>query len=182
MCYFDVPRRFGRPLGGKGSAMRHGRCFRFRRTRAALCTGVIVAGMILVPSAGGRPLEAVPLGGFDSNGRDDSFLVAQSRPQGPVIKGSTATAVAGGGDRGCCRRSGRRHVRATGGVADHAHSRGAAAGRTGDVLWHRHQRCADRLLPVRHLESAVGHRSHRPHACYPMGRQRTSSAAHSSYC
>ena len=71
--------------------MRDGRYFRFRRTHAALCTGVIVAGMILVPSAGGRPLQAVPLGAFDSNGRDDSFLVAQSRPQGPVIKGSTAT-------------------------------------------------------------------------------------------
>lgn len=71
--------------------MRDGRYFRVRRTRAALYTGVIVAGVILVPSAGGRPLQAVPLGAFDSNGRDDSFLVAQSRPEGPVIKGSTAT-------------------------------------------------------------------------------------------
>ena len=71
--------------------MRDGRYFRFRRTRAALCTGVIVAGLILVPSAGGRPLQAVPLGAFDSNGLDDSFLVAQSRPEGPVIKASTAT-------------------------------------------------------------------------------------------
>ena len=71
--------------------MRGGRYFRFRRTRAALYTGVIVAGLILVPSAGGRPLQAVPLGAFDSNGLDDSFLVAQSRPEGPVITASTDT-------------------------------------------------------------------------------------------
>ena len=71
--------------------MRDGRCFRFRRVHAALCTGGIVAGMILVPSVGGHPLQAVPLAAFDSNGRDDSFVVAQSRPQGRVIKGSTAT-------------------------------------------------------------------------------------------
>jgi Domain of unknown function (DUF1929)/Glyoxal oxidase N-terminus len=71
--------------------MRDGRYFRFRRTRAAVYTGVIVAGMILGPSAGTRPLQAVPLGAFDSDGRDDSFLVAQSRPAGPVIKGSIAT-------------------------------------------------------------------------------------------
>jgi len=44
---------------------------------------------------GSSPVSRLPVAAqpppFDSNGRDDSFRVAQSRPRGPVIEGSTAS-------------------------------------------------------------------------------------------
>ena len=64
--------------------------FLSRRTRAAF-GAVIVSVIIVGPSAVRRPVEARPLAAFDANGLDDSFLIAQSRSQGPVIKGSTAS-------------------------------------------------------------------------------------------
>jgi hypothetical protein len=67
---------------------------RFGRRRArALGAGAIVAVAVLATSASSPravadPVPPVP---FDANGYDDSFAVAQSRPQGPVIGGATET-------------------------------------------------------------------------------------------
>jgi hypothetical protein len=66
---------------------------RHRRTRAVIGASAIAAVTIIVPSAG-SPTVTAELGPpvpFDSNGFDNSFLIAQSREQGPVIKGSTAS-------------------------------------------------------------------------------------------
>ncbi len=70
--------------------MRAGGKLLHRRARA-LGAGLILTGMIILPSAVRRPVEAVQPPPFDSNGLDDSFLIAQSRPQGPVIKGATTS-------------------------------------------------------------------------------------------
>ena len=69
---------------GLGAGCRHG------RARVALGSGAILAGLIVLPSAVSPTLtvEAGPPVPFDSNGFDDSFAVAQSRPQGPVIYGA----------------------------------------------------------------------------------------------
>ena len=71
--------------------MRVGAGFFHGRARLALGVSVIVAGVLIGPSAMRPTVEAEPVPPFDANGLDDSFLIAQSRPQGPVIRGSTAT-------------------------------------------------------------------------------------------
>ena len=65
------------------------------RARAALGAAAVLASAIIVgvaaePRATADTLPPVP---FDSNGYDDSFAIAQSRPQGPVIDGSAPAAA-----------------------------------------------------------------------------------------
>ena len=64
--------------------------FSHSRARAALGAGAIVAVSIIVPSAVSPTVTANPgpPTPFDSNGFDNSFAVAQSRQQGPVIRGA----------------------------------------------------------------------------------------------
>ena len=61
-----------------------------RRARAAFGMIAILVGVVAVPTAGAPVALAelerrVP---FDSNGQDNSFAVAMSRPQGPLIGGA----------------------------------------------------------------------------------------------
>ena len=58
-----------------------------RRRAAFMYAGAVVAATIIIPASGGLPAGADPLPPFDSNGLDDSFEIARSRPQGPVITG-----------------------------------------------------------------------------------------------
>ena len=58
---------------------------------AALGVGVITAAVIIGPSAMRPAVQAQPLPPFDANGLDDSFRVAQSRPQGRLVTGATAS-------------------------------------------------------------------------------------------
>jgi hypothetical protein len=76
---------------------------RMRALAAATFVGVTVLATSASPSAPRAVAKAVPPIPFDSNGRDDSFVVAQSRPVGPVIEGggqtrSAAAAVPAIGD------------------------------------------------------------------------------------
>ena len=58
------------------------------RRRVAIFYGAaVIAATIIIPASGALPAGADPIPPFDSNGLDDSFLVARSRAQGPVIKG-----------------------------------------------------------------------------------------------
>ena len=60
-----------------------------RRARAAFGMVAILVGVVAVPTAG-PPVALAELERrvpFDSNGQDDSFAVAMSRPQGPLIGG-----------------------------------------------------------------------------------------------
>ena len=68
--------------------------FSHNRARAALGAGAIVAVSIIVPSAVSPKVTANPgpPTPFDSNGFDNSFAIAQSREQGPVIDGSAPAA------------------------------------------------------------------------------------------
>ena len=67
--------------------------FIHRRARV-VGTGVIVAASIFVPSPLSPSIAAKPgpPTPFDSNGYDDSFAIAQSRPQGPLINEAEAGA------------------------------------------------------------------------------------------
>ena len=67
------------------------------RRGAALGSGAVFAMLVFVPSAVSPTVTAKPgpPTPFDSNGYDDSFAVAQSRPQGPLID----EAEAAGADR-----------------------------------------------------------------------------------
>src|SRR5215203_6730436 len=88
--YSDAPgARFGRPCERGDGRMRVGWGFRRRRTRVALGVGAVLAGVIVGPSTIHPAAQAQPPAPFDANGLDNSFAVAQSRPQGPLIKGPT---------------------------------------------------------------------------------------------
>ena len=66
--------------------------FTHRRARV-VGTGVIVAASIFVPSPLSPSIAAKPgpPTPFDSNGYDNSFAIAQSRPQGPLINEAEAS-------------------------------------------------------------------------------------------
>ena len=82
------------PSGRRGRAMGVVAGFSHSRARAALGAGAIVAVSIIVPSAVSPKVTANPgpPTPFDSNGFDNSFAIAQSRQQGPVIDGSAPAA------------------------------------------------------------------------------------------
>src|SRR5262245_4963365 len=83
--------------GDRGRAMGVAAGFRHPRTRAVLGASAIAVVTIIIPSAGSPTVTAEPgplTTPFDSNGFDNSFLIAQSRQEGPVFKGSEARTTA----------------------------------------------------------------------------------------
>ena len=78
----------------------------FSRRRARALGAATIVGVAVLATSAAPPravAQPVPPILFDSNGRDDSFAVAQSRPVGPVIEGggqtrSAAAAVPAAGD------------------------------------------------------------------------------------
>jgi Galactose oxidase-like, Early set domain len=70
--------------------MRGGLGFGHRRARALAAGAVVAVTMIATSASAPRAVaDPPPVVPFDANGYDDSFAIAQSRPQGPVIEGST---------------------------------------------------------------------------------------------
>src|SRR4051794_21405488 len=60
----------------------------FIRRGAGLSVSLALAATVVLGSAPVAPTRvAAQPPPFDANGRDDSFLIAQSRAQGPVIRG-----------------------------------------------------------------------------------------------
>ena len=139
-----------------------------RRAAIARLGVLVVAGdraRIRSPSEAARPKP------FDSNGKDDSFAIAMSRAQGPLITRRHGRRRHRRRSARCRRRrrSGAGHVRAPGRLADHADPRRADARRSGDVVRHRPQRRPDRLLRLRRVGSDASAPGAEAHQTLPNG-------------